>query len=211
MVDTAGAKKRSHLVRNLALLAVGLVVCMCVGLIGLSRIVADDPAVQATGTSRSATRTHDAGLRLTPSATPLPSPSETPLPPTGTTVPTPTNTAGPSPTPIETSTPQALGLSLSEFVVRYESLTDLQREGFIAELPGKTVDWTGKVYDVDDRGIFIDMPGSIWNGYTVLTDVPEDIALTINRDSRIRFTATIDHTANFIFFYIYLVDVEVIQ
>lgn len=125
-----------------------------------------------------------------------------------------TPTVGPSPSPVDTATPaptidRALGLSLSEFAFHYDHLTDLQREQFLADLPGKTVDWTGTVYDVDERGIHIDMPGSVWNGFATLRDVPPEVAITINKNSRIHFTATVDDTVQFVFFYIYLVDVEV--
>lgn len=105
----------------------------------------------------------------------------------------------------------ALGMSLTEFVNHYEDLTELQREPFIESLPGKTIDWTGKVYDVDEDGIHIDMPGSIWNGFTVLSDVPPEIALTVEKDSRIHFIGTIDKTVEFVFFYVYIVDVEIID
>lgn len=241
MVDTAGAQKRSRLLRNVGIGIVAVSLCACLTLFGLFRLMDADPAVQATRTARANGTATQVAFLLLPSAT------FTPLPPTGTTTPTatqtktqtvtptlrpetataaaqqsataasqtPTGTATstdtPQPTPTATEVSRALGLSLTEFVVKYEGLTDLQRDDFIAALPGKTVDWTGKVYDVDKRGIFIDMPGSIWNGMTVLTDVPPDIAITINKGSRIRFKGTIDHTVNFIFFYIYISEVEVIQ
>lgn len=106
-----------------------------------------------------------------------------------------TNTKGPSPTPTKSQTPTptddaSLGMSLNEFVDHYESLTELQRDDFIESLPGKTIDWTGNVVDVTEDAIYISMPGSIWNGQTVLQDVPPDIALTVTKDSRIHFTGT---------------------
>jgi hypothetical protein len=231
MVDAVGAKNRSRLLRNVGIAVVAVSVCVCLTLFGLFRLMDADPTVQATRTARANGTATQVAFLLIPSATP------TPLPPTETSLPTATQTKTPTstptlspetataaarqsataasqtpiPTPTETEVSRVLGLSLTEFVVKYEGLTDLQREAFIAGLPGKTVDWTGKVYDVDSRGIFIDMPGSIWNGMTVLTDVPADIAITVNKDSRIRFKGTIDHTANFIFFYIYISEVEVIQ
>lgn len=122
----------------------------------------------------------------------------------------PTPTRGPSPTPLPTAD-TSLGLSLSEFANTYDDLTDLQRDSFLESLPGKTVDWTGKVFDVTADGIYIEMPGSVWNGQTLLTDVPDDIALTIKKGSRIHFTGTIEKTVEFVFFYVYLMNVQIID
>lgn len=180
----------------------GLVVLACGGFIVINMIAAY-PDFQETQSAR----TSVALLALTPSRTPKP---------VATSTPTKRPTAGPSPTTasMATSAPtvdRSLGLSLTEFVNRYEGLTELQREVFIEELPGKTVDWTGKVYDVDERGVFIEMPGSIWNGMTLLRDLEPEIALTITKGARIHFTGTIDETINFVFFYVYITDVEILD
>lgn len=203
--------------RNVALASVASVVLTCACLVAFGAYGASSPTLQATRTARAVVQRTAAILALTPSATPAP--TRTSLLATGTretSHPLASDTAGPSPTPTATRTPlptidMALGLSLTEFASRYDRLTDLQREEFLAGLPGKTVDWSGIVYDVDDSGILIDMPGSVWNGFATLRDVEPGIALTINKNSRIRFTATIEKTIQFIFFYIYLVDVEIVE
>lgn len=199
--------KRSHWLRNMSIAAILGVVLTCGACFVWVIQFANSPEYKATQTARAAGSQTALAIARIPTNTARP---------TATSTPTKRPTAGPSPTttPSATIAPtedRSLGLSLVEFVREYESLTELQREPFLESVVGRTVDWTGKVYDVDERGITIDMPGSIWTGMALLKDVPHDIAIRVAKDSRIHFTATIEGTTEFIFFYIDLVDVQIID
>lgn len=194
-------------IRNILFTVFAGMVLACGAFFVLMVVVSRSPEFVASQTARAALTQTVRAVALLPTKTPRP---------TATSTPTKRPTAGPSPTasPSATVAPTVdpdLGLSITEFVKKYEGLTDLQRPIFLDSLPGKTIDWTGKVYDVDERGIFIDMPGSIWTGMTLLTDVPEGIALTVEKDRRLHFTGTIEKTVDFVFFYVYIVNVKIID
>lgn len=152
---------------------------------------------------------------VTPKSTITPTPTDTltstiTLTPTETLTLTPsaTSTHTPSPTPTED---KRLRLTLQEFIIYYNSLTDLQKKDYLASLPGKTVDWSSKVIDVyEDGTILVDIPGTLVSSIR-LQGVPLEIAKTIAKDSYIRFTGVIESAADFLGLHIYLVDVKLIK
>ncbi len=130
--------------------------------------------------------------------------------PTITSTPTITITSPPTQTPTPTEDLR-LNLSLSEFTSYYDNLTDLQQEAFLTSLPGKTVDWSGNVFDVSEDGsILVDIPGTLVS-LVSLEGVSIDIAQTINKDSYIRFTGVIKEAVDFLGMHIYIINVQIIN
>lgn len=57
-----------------------------------------------------------------------------------------------------------LGMDLGQFVAKYDSLTDLQKEDFVGEPTGKWVEWSGEVFDVESNGtIMVNVPATLRN------------------------------------------------
>lgn len=94
-------------------------------------------------------------------------------------------------TPIIT-TPQdmRLELSLLELYNYYNGMTHLQRSEYLKTLDGKTVEWTGLVHDVDNKGL-ITISAPIGNCSVSLSGVPIEEAKNLNKGTQIRFTGTI--------------------
>jgi hypothetical protein len=103
--------------------------------------------------------------------------------------PTPESTKIPQPTPAPTQD-MRLGLSLPELYNYYTSLTHLQRSDLMTNLDGKTVDWTGVVYDVGSDGIIVIAPPT-GNCAVTLSGIPLEVVKTINKGTSIRFTGAI--------------------
>lgn len=84
----------------------------------------------------------------------------------------------------------SLGLGLNQLINRYTAMTDLQKKEFAATLPGKTVYWTGQVYNIAADGtILLDNPyGS--GRVTILGIVPEE-AIDIDKDMLVDFRGMI--------------------
>ncbi len=142
-------------------------------------------------------------VTATASPTPQFTPTET-IPPTIT--PTTTITAMPSPTE-----DRALRMSLTEFVAKYDNLTDLQKEDFVASVPGKTVDWTGRVLEVNDDGeIIIDIPNTIFSSVSV-TGLSMEDAKIIQKDSSIRFKGVIVDMIDLLGLHIYIIDAQLVK
>jgi hypothetical protein len=90
--------------------------------------------------------------------------------------------------PIEPSGP--LGLGLNQLINRYTGMTDLQKKEFAAALPGKTVYWTGQVYNImTDGTIILDNPYGAGR-VTLLGIAPED-AIDIDKDMLVDFRGMI--------------------
>lgn len=114
---------------------------------------------------------------------------------TSSATPGPTSTPAPSPT-------VPLAPPFTTFQQNYDTMTDAQWEAFAASVEGARVDgWEGIVDDVDK--------GEIMGGYTIevrmeedssrspiAIDAPEDIALSINKEQRIRFSGRIRYASN---------------
>lgn len=114
---------------------------------------------------------------------------------------TPTPKPGPTPTPTPTlMTP--LAPPFGTFQDNYDSMTDAQWESFASSIEGTYVNnWEGIDDDVEK--------GEILDGYTVevrmdedssrspvYIDVPDDLALSFNREQRVRFSGRIRNASN---------------
>lgn len=120
--------------------------------------------------------------------------------------PTPSQT--PSPTP--TDDPNKLSLSLPDFIDKYNGMTDLQKNDFRASLPGKTVAWSGNVFDVSgDGAIQVDIPGTLVS-LVDLKGVPRDQAAKVNKNTIIKFTGTIQSVLDFLGLHVYLVGCQIV-
>jgi len=88
-----------------------------------------------------------------------------------------------------------LQFSGGEFVNYYASLTEIQRQEFIARVLGKTVDWSCGVFDVEADGtIILDCMDMVMPMIflTYLEQVPLEISKFLNKDDSIRFTGSIE-------------------
>jgi hypothetical protein len=101
-------------------------------------------------------------------------------------------------TPTETETPTQgvqpgapLYWSLQYFVSRYSFMTDLQKQQFVATLPGRTVSWYAIMDNVTSDGlVMMRFPFGMY-GSIVLEGVPADVSAQINRGYQVEFTGTI--------------------
>jgi hypothetical protein len=104
--------------------------------------------------------------------------------------------------PASTSTPN-IAPSFSEIAENYNSMTDAQWEKYAAPIAGAYAkDWEGTVTEVD--------VGEIMGGYSIsidagrdsflsevnIGDVSEELALSLNKGQRVRFSGTIDYASN---------------
>jgi hypothetical protein len=198
-----------------------VMICLCfIVLFAIGMISESTPSYKATQTALVAiTQTFNAmpTNTLPPSNTPQPTnilpPSNTPQPsntpiPSNTAIPSSTNTRTPIPSPTKD---MSLHLSLEEFVNHYDSLTDLQKKAYITSVIGKIVRWDGQVLDVNSNGdVTINIPGTLLS-VVYLQGVPLDIAQSINKDSHISFTGTIEQVIDFLGLHIYLSNVTISQ
>lgn len=103
----------------------------------------------------------------------------------------------PTDLPLPTNTPQPTAPPHAEIRRNYETMTDAQWNAYAKTIEGSHVDnWEGVVSDVDEGEIFggftilVQMPGDFLS--TVYIDVPEDVAMIINKNSNIRFSGEIE-------------------
>lgn len=89
-------------------------------------------------------------------------------------------------------------------------MTDLQKTDFRATLPGKTVAWSGTVFDVRGDGtIEVNIPGTLVS-LVNLQGVPHDQAATVNKNKVIKFTGTVQSIIDFLGLHVYLVDCQIV-
>ncbi len=171
---------------------VGLcVICLVIGLISSAfRAPTPQPTtdvnsiIYATQTSAALTNGEPMGLAAQ-------------VPPTATLMPTPT----PQP---------QLGMDLSQFVAKYDSLTDLQKKDFVSQSTGKWVDWSGTILDVQTDGtILVDIPETLASSVS-LKGVPLTDAGNLSKGATIRFTGRIADIVDILGLHIYLEDVQLV-
>jgi hypothetical protein len=101
------------------------------------------------------------------------------------------STETPIPLPADTETPPALAMSMTQFVDKYDSLTDIQKKGFIEQSTGKFVNWSGQIIDVHSDGtISIDIPGTLASSVTV-KGISQEEAIKLTKGSTIHYTGRI--------------------
>lgn len=135
-------------------------------------------------------------LEITSTPRPTQEATETPEPTSTSTV-TPTveatsafSSSAAEPTvPIEPTGP--LGLSLNQLINRYAAMTDLQKVDYAATVPGKTVYWTAKVYNITTEGLII-MDNPYGAGRITLKGVPVETAILIDKDMLVDFRGMIE-------------------
>lgn len=116
-----------------------------------------------------------------------------------------------TPTPMLTIEPSGkLHLGFGQFVAHYKSMTDLQKDNYATELPGKLITWTGRVDNVTSDGIVIlDNPFS--SGTAFLIGVPTETAIELDQKMLVDFTGMIQSFSGNISPKITVVDVKVLR
>jgi len=93
----------------------------------------------------------------------------------------------------------------SFFTIRnnIERMTEAQWKAYVRSLKGKRVKWTGWVEDVNEKWIggyelLVDMdsPDAFLSVYDLSFDIPDDLALKLNKDQRVSFEGDISHVFN---------------
>jgi hypothetical protein len=110
-----------------------------------------------------------------------------------------------------TSVPQAeLGLDLSQFVAKYDSLTDIQKKDFVGQSIGKWVDWQGEISEVRSDGLIqMSIPGSIAS-FVDLNGVSLEISKSFNKGQTIHYTGRISSISDFLGLSIRVVDAQIV-
>ena len=121
--------------------------------------------------------------------------------------PQPTRTPGPTkpptdtPAPTATPTPAPEAPPYMEIRDKFDAMTEAQWKAYVPTLKGNTVtDWVGWIENVDKvplsakYALYIDIddPDVLLSIYDVVIPIPESEALTYNKDTRVRFSGTIE-------------------
>lgn len=120
----------------------------------------------------------------------------------------PTSAIPPTATPLEASGP--LGLSFNQLLKKYADMTDLQKQAFVASLPGKTVSWTAQVYNITTDGIII-LDNPYEAGRVTLKGVPIETALKIDTGMLVDFSGIIESFSGAFFPDIVIVDTQILR
>lgn len=97
-----------------------------------------------------------------------------------------------------------IGMDLSEWVKKYDSMTDLQKKDFVDQSIGKWVEWSGRVTEITKDGtIFLNLPGTFLS-LVYLEDVPVEVGITLAKDQTIRYTGRIKKVSDFLGLSIYV-------
>lgn len=120
-----------------------------------------------------------------------------------------TTTSATTIAPTPTQQPM-LGMDLSQFVAKYDSLTDLQKKTLVSQSIGKWVDWSGGISDVQSNGtILVNIPETLMSMVS-LKGVSQQAAATLSKGETIHFTGRISDVMNVLGLYIYLEDVQLL-
>ena len=143
-------------------------------------------------------------LGVLPTRTPTPIPTSTFTPdPLATQTPTPVPTATPAPT--STNTPFPPAPAFEEIRNTMTGMTDAQWDVYAKSLKDTTVSsWTGWVDEVKKKTfggyellLDMDAPDSI-SVFDIMMDVPDDLALKLQKDSKVTFSGRIESASNII-------------
>ena len=128
---------------------------------------------------------------------------------TATSTKAPTATATSTTAPTLTPRPQ-LGMDVSQFVAKYDGLTDIQKKDFVSQNNGKWVSWSVEVRDVQTNGtIMADIPGTLLSQIS-LKGVSTDTAKGLSKGQKINVTGRLTNMIDFIGLIIYIEDVEIV-
>ena len=101
------------------------------------------------------------------------------------------------PTIAPTATPEWMAPGYTEMCDNNSTMTDVQQERYAATMAGKKiVEWTGAVFDVENRGgsyqLQIDVDGGIFSTRdVVIHDIDEDLAIELSPEQIVQFSGTI--------------------
>lgn len=169
------------------LIIIGAVIVLCIicGIIGT--IAGSTPEAKATSTARAIARTEEASR---PTAVP-PTEAPTPVPPTA--------------TPAPTSTPMLPAPPYAEIRANVEGMTEAQWKAYLPTLKGLYVEnWTGWVEEVNVVGskyeLWVDMdsPEEMFSVQDVYFEIPDDIALALQKDAPVTFSGQIEAVTEFL-------------
>jgi hypothetical protein len=129
---------------------------------------------------------------------------------------TPTGEAGAASTqeatetarPIQASGP--LGLTFNQLMKKFAGMTDLQKQDYVATLPGKTVSWTAQVNNITTAGIII-LDNPYGTGRVTLKGIPIETAIQIDPGMLVDFSGMIESFEGTFFIEIVVVDAKVIR
>jgi hypothetical protein len=154
-------------------------------------------------------------IRVTSTPEPTRLATETPEP-TATTEATPTEESISGVVEVVTATPTpvtesgSLGLGFNQLINRYDGMTDLQKQEFIATLPGKTVYWIGQVNNIAADGTLnLDNPYGI--GRMTLKGVDAETAVKINKNYLVEFNGMIEAFSGSLVPNITVTNVEIVR
>jgi hypothetical protein len=197
-------KRKKISTKKILLIIVGAIASVCVLCAGFGVFYSNSQEGKATAAERSKQSTIEALVRA--------------MAPTNTQVVLPTSTLDSAPSveptivPTSTITPlPMLGLDMSQFVSKYDSLTDIQKEEFVGQSIGKWVTWTGNVSEVKSTGaVFVNLPETMLST-VCLNGIPKEIGITLSKGMTIRYTGRITSVINFLGLFINLEDVRLDQ
>ena len=121
--------------------------------------------------------------------------------PQPTRTPRPTKPPTDTPAPTATPTPAPEAPPYMEIRDKFDAMTEAQWKAYVPTLKGNTVtDWVGWIENVDKvplsakYALYIDIddPDVLLSIYDVVIPIPESEALTYNKDTRVRFSGTIE-------------------
>ena len=104
-----------------------------------------------------------------------------------------------------------LGMDLSKFVDTYNSLTDLQKKDFISKSLGKSVSWSGQIYDVASDGTVSINISLAEASYIDLKGISQDVASTLSKGQTISFTGRISQIKDYLSLHIEIQDVQLVD
>jgi hypothetical protein len=125
----------------------------------------------------------------------------------------PGNTDVPVPTePPPTNIPRPmLGMDLSQFVSKYDSLTDMQKKDFIGQSTGKWVSWTGTINDVKSNGTILVNISDTMLSTVSLEGVSSDVAIKLTKGQSINYEGRLSSIMDLLGLHIYLEDVQIVN
>ena len=113
-----------------------------------------------------------------------------------------------TPVPIEPSGP--LGLSLTSLVRKVDNMTDLQKQEYVASLPGKTVVWTAQVYNITPDGT-INTYNPYGTGRVTMKGIPVETAIKIDKGMLVEFSGMIESYGGTLVPDIVVVNIKIIR
>ena len=153
-------------------------------------------------------------VQYSPTPRPTEAPTNTPEP-SNTPTPAPTETPRPAmpgdPTAVITVEPSGeINLTLSQFLTQYKNMTDLQKQEYVATLPGKQIFWTAEVDNVTQDGL-VELSNLYSSDSVILVGVPYETAVKLDKNMLVDFKGMIQSFSGDFSPDIVVVDVNIVR